>query len=79
MGADFSHEGMAEGCIVRAAQDDLLTLKSRALWACDPVALQRHRRHAKIDLPAVIMAMRQETNLRGLPIQVDPQDAGAEP
>ncbi len=62
-----------------AAQDDLLALKSRTLWACDPVALQRHRCQGKIDLPAVIMAMRQETNLRGLPIQVAPQDAGAEP
>lgn len=62
-----------------AAQNDPIALKSRTLWACDPVALQRHRCQGKIDLPAVIMAMRQEANLRGLPIRVDPQDEGAEP
>lgn len=62
-----------------AARDDPVALGSRTLWACDPLLLQRHACQARIDLAAVINALRQEALLRGHPRLSQAPDTEAEP
>jgi heterodisulfide reductase subunit C len=49
-----------------AARDDPQALSSRTLWAGDDLLFSRLECQAGIDLPAVILTLRREAELRGL-------------